>query len=107
MKSLDFILQDVFDIIKIIAIPVIGFFLYQFYMSVIALKKSVDKLIVQMQCRETYCTEKHKEIGEHLCRHDNGIDEMKALTKRFACTSSIVVCMENARLSDRGMETSA
>jgi hypothetical protein len=60
MKSLDFILQDVFDIIKIIAIPVIGFFLYQFYMSVIGLKKSVDKLIVQMQCRETYCTEKHK-----------------------------------------------
>ena len=78
MKPIDFILQDVFDIIKIIAIPVIGFFLYQFYMSVIALKKSVDKLIVQMQCRETYCTEKHKEIGEHLCRHDNGIDEMKA-----------------------------
>ena len=77
MKSLDFILQDVFDIIKIIAIPVIGFFLYQFYMSVIGLKKSVDKLIVQMQCRETYCTEKHKEIGEHLCRHDNGIDEIK------------------------------
>ena len=53
MKPLDFILQDVFDVIKIIAIPVIGFFLYQFYMSVIALKKSVDKLIVQMQCRET------------------------------------------------------
>ena len=62
MKPLDFILQDVFDIIKIIAIPVIGFFLYQFYMSVTALKKSVDKLIVQMQCRETYCTEKHKEV---------------------------------------------
>ena len=78
MKSLDFILQDVFDVIKIIAIPVIGFFLYQFYIGVIALKKSVDKLIIQMQCRETYCTEKHKEIGDHLCRHDTGIDEMKA-----------------------------
>jgi len=78
MKPLDFILQDVFDIIKIIAIPVIGFFLYQFYIGVVALKKSVDKLIIQMQCRETYCTEKHKEIGEYLCRHDTGIDEMKA-----------------------------
>ena len=78
MKSLDFILQDVFDVIKIIAIPVIGFFLYQFDIGVIALKKSVDKLIIQMQCRETYCTEKHKEIGDHLCRHDTGIDEMKA-----------------------------
>jgi hypothetical protein len=77
MKPLDFILQDVFDIIKIIAIPVIGFFLYQFYIGVIALKKSVDKLIIQMQCRETYCTEKHKEIGEHLCRHDLGIEEIK------------------------------
>ena len=77
MKSLDFILQDVFDVIKIIAIPVIGFFLYQFYIGVIALRKSVDKLIVQMQCRETYCTEKHKEIGEHLCRYDTGIDEIK------------------------------
>ena len=77
MKPLDFILQDVFDVIKIIAIPVIGFFLYQFYIGVIALKKSVDKLIIQMQCRETYCTEKHKEIGEHLCRHDTGIEEMK------------------------------
>jgi hypothetical protein len=30
-----------------------------------------------MQCRETYCTEVHKEIGEHLCRHDAGIEEMK------------------------------
>ena len=78
MKSLDFILQDVFDVIKIIAIPVIGFFLYQFYIGVIALKKSVDKLIIQMQCRETYCTEKHREIEDHLCRHDTGIDEMKA-----------------------------
>jgi hypothetical protein len=77
MKSLDFILQDVFDVIKIIAIPVIGFFLYQFYIGVIALRKSVDKLIIQMQCRETYCTEKHKEIGDHLCRHDTGIDEIK------------------------------
>jgi len=78
MNPIDFILQDVFDIIKIIAIPVIGFFLYQFYTGVTSLKKSVDKLIVQMQCRETYCTEKHKEIGDHLCRHDTGIDEMKA-----------------------------
>ena len=77
MKPIDFILQDVFDVIKIIAIPVIGFFLYQFYIGVIALRKSVDKLIVQMQCRETYCTEKHKEIGEHLCRHDTGIYEIK------------------------------
>jgi len=77
MKHLDYILQDVFDVIKIIAIPVIGFFLYQFYIGVIALRKSVDKLIVQMQCRETYCVEKHKEIGEHLCRHDTGIEEMK------------------------------
>lgn len=77
MKPLDYILQDVFDVIKIIAIPVIGFFLYQFYMGVIALKKSVDKLIIQMQCRETYCVEKHKEIEEHLCRHDTGIEEMK------------------------------
>jgi hypothetical protein len=77
MKETEFILQDVFDVIKIIAIPVIGFFLYQFYIGVIALKKSVDKLIIQMQCRETYCTEKHKEIGEHLCRHDTGIEEMK------------------------------
>jgi len=77
MKHLDYILQDVFDVIKIIAIPVIGFFLYQFYIGVIALKKSVDKLIIQMQCRETYCAEKHKEIGEHLCRHDTGIEEMK------------------------------
>ena len=77
MKSLDFILQDVFDVIKIIAIPVIGFFLYQFYKGVMALKKSVDKLIIQMQCRETCCIEKHKEIGEHLCRHDTGIEEMK------------------------------
>ena len=77
MKSLDFILQDVFDVIKIIAIPVIGFFLYQFYIGVIALKKSVDKLIIQMQCRETYCTEKHKEIGDHLCRHDTEMDEMR------------------------------
>ena len=77
MKETEFILQDVFDVIKIIAIPVIGFFLYQFYIGVIALKKSVDKLIVQMQCRETYCTEKHREIGEHLLRHDAGIEEMK------------------------------
>ena len=77
MKETEFIPQDVFDVIKIIAIPVIGFFLYQFYIGVIALKKSVDKLIIQMQCRETYCTEKHKEIGEHLCRHDTGIEEMK------------------------------
>ena len=77
MKPLDLVLQDVFDVIKIIAIPVIGFFLYQFYMGVIALKKSVDKLIIQMQCRETYCTEKHKEIGEHLCRQDAGIEEIK------------------------------
>jgi hypothetical protein len=78
MKPIEFLLQDVFDVIKIIAIPLIGFFLYQFYMGVIALKKSVDKLIIQMQCRETYCAEKHKEIGEHLCRHDAGIEEMKA-----------------------------
>ena len=78
MKPLDLIPQDVFDVIKIIAIPVIGFFLNQFYVGVIALKKSVDKLIIQMQCRETYCTEKHKEIGEHLCRHDTAVDEMKA-----------------------------
>jgi hypothetical protein len=78
MKPLDYLLQDVFDVIKIIAIPVIGFFLYQFYIGVMALKKSVDKLIVQMQCRETYCTEKHKEITEHLYRHDSGIEEMKA-----------------------------
>ena len=77
MKPIEFLLQDVFDVIKIIAIPVIGFFLYQFYIGVIALKKSVDKLIIQMQCRETYCGEKHKEIGEHLCRHDAGIEEMK------------------------------
>ena len=77
MKPIEFLLQDVFDVIKIIAIPLIGFFLYQFYMGVIALKKSVDKLIIQMQCRETYCAEKHKEIGEHLCRHDAGIEEMK------------------------------
>ena len=78
MKPLDLVLQDVFDVIKIIAIPVIGFFLSQFYLGVIALKKSVDKLIIQMQCRETYCVEKHKEIGDHLCRHNTGIDEMKA-----------------------------
>lgn len=78
MKTLEFLLQDVFDVIKIIAIPVIGFFFYEFYKGVIALKKSVDQLIVQMQCRETYCTEKHIEIGEHLCRHDEGIDEIKA-----------------------------
>lgn len=78
MNELDFIIQDVFDIIKIIAIPVIGFFLYQFYMGVVALKKSVDKLIIQMQSRETYCIEKHKEIDNHLHRHDTGIDEMKA-----------------------------
>ena len=78
MKSLEFLLQDVFDVIKIIAIPVIGFFLYEFYQGVISLKKSVDKLIIQMECRETYCTEKHTEIGEHLCRHDEGIDEIKA-----------------------------
>ena len=77
MTTTDYLLQDVFDVIKIIAIPVIGFFLYQFYNGVIALKKSVDTLIIQMQCRETYCTEKHKEIGEHLCRHDAGIEEMK------------------------------
>ena len=77
MKPIEFLLQDVFDVIKIIAIPVIGFFLYQFYIGVTALKKSVDKLIIQMQCRETYCTEKHKEIGEHLCRHDAGMDEMR------------------------------
>ena len=77
MKTLEFLLQDVFDVIKIIAIPVIGFFLYEFYKSVISLKKSVDKLIIQMECRETYCTEKHAEIGEHLCRHDSGIEEMK------------------------------
>ena len=77
MKPIEFLLQDVFDVIKIIAIPLIGFFLYQFYIGVIALKKSVDKLLIQMQCRETYCTEKHKEIGEHLCRHDTGIEEMK------------------------------
>ncbi len=77
MKSMDLILQDVFDVIKIIAIPLIGFFLYQFYNGVTSLKKSVDNLIIQMQCRETYCTEKHKEIGEHLCRHDSGIEEMK------------------------------
>ena len=30
-----------------------------------------------MQCRETYCTEKHKEIGDHLCRHDTEMDEMR------------------------------
>ncbi|MDD4554022.1 MAG: hypothetical protein PHP04_07475 [Bacteroidales bacterium] len=77
MKPVEFLLQDVFDVIKIITIPVIGFFLYQFYIGVIALKKSVDKLIIQMQCRETYCAEKHKEIGEHLYRHDAGIEEMK------------------------------
>ena len=77
MKETEFILQDVFDVIKIIAIPVIGFFLYQFFNGVVSLIKSVDKLIIQMQCRETYCTEKHKEIGEHLCRHDTGIEEMK------------------------------
>ena len=77
MKVTEFILQDVFDVIKIIAIPVIGFFLYQFFNGVVSLIKSVDKLIIQMQCRETYCTEKHKEIGEHLCRHDTGIEEMK------------------------------
>lgn len=77
MTTTDYLLQDVFDVIKIIAIPVIGFFLYQFYNGVIALKKSVDSLIIQMQCRETYCAEKHKEIGEHLCRHDTGIEEMK------------------------------
>jgi len=78
MKPLDLILQDVFDVIKIIAIPLIGFFLYQFCNGVTSLKKSVDKLIIQMQCRETYCLEKHKEIGDHLCRHDSGIEEMKA-----------------------------
>ena len=77
MTTTDYLLQDVFDVIKIIAIPVIGFFLYQFYNGVIALRKSVDTLIIQMQCRETYCTEKHKEIGEHLCRHDARIEEMK------------------------------
>lgn len=77
MKPNDLLSQEVFDVIKIIAIPVIGFFLYQFYMGVVALKKSVDKLIIQMQCRETYCIEKHNEIGEHLCRHDTGIEEMK------------------------------
>ena len=77
MTTTDYLLQDAFDVIKIIAIPVIGFFLYQFYNGVIALKKSVDTLIIQMQCRETYCAEKHKEIGEHLCRHDAGIEEMK------------------------------
>ena len=49
MKSIDLILQDVFDVIKIIAIPLIGFFLYQFYNGVTSLKKSVDKLIIQMQ----------------------------------------------------------
>ena len=53
MKPLDLILQDVFDVIKIIAIPLIGFFLYQFYNGVTFPKKSVDKLIVQMQCKET------------------------------------------------------
>ena len=72
MNPLNLLLQDVYDLIKIIAIPVIGFFLYQFYKGVVSLKKSVDKLIVQMQCRETYCLEKHKEIGGCLERHDGG-----------------------------------
>ncbi len=77
MKPIDYILQDAFDIIKVIAIPLIGFFLYQFYKGVISLKKSVDNLIIQMHCRETYCMEKHKEIGEHLFRNDAGIEEIK------------------------------
>ncbi|MEI6435672.1 MAG: hypothetical protein WCP32_12560, partial [Bacteroidota bacterium] len=50
---------------------------YQFYIGVTALKKSVDRLIIQMQRRETYCMEKHKEIGEHFSRHDAGMDEMR------------------------------
>jgi len=78
MKTVEFLLQDVFDVIKTIAIPVVGFFLYEFYKGVVSLKKSVDDLIVQMQGRETYCTEKQKEIDSHLYRHDTGIDEMKA-----------------------------
>ena len=77
MNNVNAVLQDVFDVLKLVAIPVIGFFLYEFYKGVVSLKKSVDRLIIQMKCRETYCTEKHLEIGEHLCRHDSSIEEMK------------------------------
>jgi hypothetical protein len=77
MNPMDLILQDAFDILKIVAIPLLGFFLYQFYTGVVSLKESVDRLILKMQHRETYCIEKHKEIDDQFCRHDSGIEEMK------------------------------
>jgi hypothetical protein len=76
-NPIDLALAATYDVIKIVAIPLIGFFLYQFYKGVVALKKAVERLIVQMQCRETYCFEKHKEIGEHLCRHDKEIEDTR------------------------------
>ena len=70
------ILQDTFDVVKIIAIPLIGFFLYNFYNEVKALRKSVDKLIVQHATKETYCYKEHEEISEHFHRNDNEIEKL-------------------------------
>ena len=77
MTTIDAMLQDAMDVIKIIAIPVIGFFCWEFYKGVKSLKKSVDQLIIQMKCRETYCIEKHKDIEQHLCRHDKDISALQ------------------------------
>jgi len=76
MEKYTLVLDGIWEIIKIIGVPIVGFIAVRFINSIDKLRKDVNSLITQMRQRETYCTGQHHSISEHLKRHDDEIENI-------------------------------
>jgi len=69
------LLTDVWELIKIIGIPIFAFLAIRFINTMDKLRKDVNILINKMSQREVYCTDQHTVISEKLKKNETEHNE--------------------------------
>jgi len=70
-------LNEVWEYVKIIGIPVLGFIAIRFINAMDKLRKDVNILINKMSQREVFCNDQHTTINDRLKNHDGEISKVK------------------------------
>ncbi len=71
------VLNEVWEYVKILGIPVLGFIAIRFINAMDKLRKDVNILINKMSQREVFCNDQHTTINDRLKNHDGEISKVK------------------------------